>query len=202
MPTYPVTYLQDPPLKRSRISVFFRWLLVIPHYIWLMFYGIGAGVVVFLAWFAIVFTGRWPAGMYEFVAGFVRFSGRLYAYTYLVCDTYPPFDGGEHPEYPVRVTVDPPLASYSRLKTFFRIILAIPVYIVQYVLSLWMFVLAVVIWFVGVFAGKTGPGLMELMRLPMAYYIRAGAYFMLVTETWPPFDPGPAGAPGSSPATA
>ena len=122
-------YDQSPPIKRSRLTVFFRLLLLIPHFIWALLYGIAACIVVFIAWFAILFTGKYPAGMYEFVAGYLRYYTRLSAYGYLVVDTYPPFDGGEHPEYPVRLQIGPPQAKYSRLKVFFRFILAIPVYI-------------------------------------------------------------------------
>ena len=192
MATYPVVYKQDPPEKRSRLTVFFRILLAIPHMILAFFYGIAFFFVVVIAWFAILFTGRWPEGLYSFAAGFLRYSGRLAAYLYLIVDAYPPFDGGEHPEYPVQFIVAPPKPSYSRLKTFFRIILAIPVYVMQYIFSLWLLVVAVAIWFVAVITGRTSPGLMEAMRMPMAYYVRANAYFFLVTEDWPPFDPGPA----------
>lgn len=191
MSDYPVTYTQRPPEQRNRLTVFFRLIIAIPHLIWACLYGIAFGIVVFIAWFAILFTGRWPQGMYDFAAGFIRFYGRLLAYVYLISDTYPPFDGGEHPEYDVQIRVAPPKESYSRLKTFFRFILAIPVAILQYLFSLWLFAVAVVIWVVAVFTGKTGAGLMEAMRMPMAYYVRAAAYIYLVTEDWPPFEPGP-----------
>ena len=68
----------------------------------------------------------------------------------------------------------------------------IPVYVVQYILSIWLFVVAVAIWFVAVIMGTTSPSLTEAMRMPMAYYLRALAYFLLVSEDWPPFDAGPA----------
>jgi len=192
MSDYPVTYKQQPPEERNRLSIFFRWILAIPHYIWSFFYGIAAFIAVFIAWFAIVITGRWPRGLYDFVAGFQRYYGRLTAYVSLVVDAYPPFDGGEHPEYPVQIVVAPPKDQYSRLKAFFRFILAIPIWVMQYIFSLWIFVLSVAIWFVGVFAGRTSPGLMEATRMPMAYYVRSSAYFLLITEDWPPFEPGPA----------
>ena len=191
MSIYPVTYEQSPPEQRSRLTVFFRALLVIPHLIVACFYGIAAFLAVVVAWFAIVITGRWPAALYDFVAGFMRFAARLYAYMYLVVDQYPPFDGGEHPEYPVQLVIAPPKEQYSRVKTFFRFILAIPVYIVQYVFSIWLLLVAIALWVVGVITGKTPPALTEAMRMPMAYYLRATAYFLLLTEDWPPFDPGP-----------
>lgn len=196
MSVYPVTYTQAPPEQRNRLTVFFRLLLVIPHAFVAFFYGVAAFLAAVVAWFAIVITGRWPAALYDFVAGFMRFVGRVTAYLYLVVDDYPPFDGGEHPEYPVALTIAPPQEHYSRVKTFFRIILAIPVYIVQYVFSLWLFVVGVALWVVGVITGKTPPAMTEAMRMPMAYYLRAMTYFLLLTEDWPPFDPGP--GPGVS----
>lgn len=199
MSIHPVTYAQSPPEQRSRLTVFFRALLVIPHVIVAFFYGFAAFLAVVVAWFAIVITGRWPAALYDFVAGFMRLLGRLTAYLYLVVDQYPPFDGGEHPEYPMQLVIAPPKEQYSRLKTFFRFILAIPVYILQYLFSIWLFVVAIALWVVGVITGKTPPSLTEAMRMPMAYYLRAAAYFLLLTEDWPPFDPGPASGGSGKP---
>jgi hypothetical protein len=188
MSSYPVVYQQNPPVDRNRLTVFFRWIMAIPHWIWIVFYGIGAAVVVFCAWFAILFTGRYPAGMYDFVAGYLRYSVRVNAYIYLVCDTFPPFDGGEHPEYCVTVAVAPPPESLSRLTTALRIFLLIPVAIVEYVFLIWIQVVDIAIWFVAVFTGKTSPGLMEAVRFPMAYLARASAYSLLLTDGFPPFE--------------
>jgi hypothetical protein len=188
MSTYPVVYAQDPPIERSRLTVFFRWIMMIPQWIWMVFYGIGAAVVAFCAWFAILFTGRYPAGMYEFVAGFVRYYMRVNAYAYLVVDQYPPFDGGEHPEYGVKMHIAPPPEKLSRLTTFFRGILMIPVYIIQQVFLVWIQVVAIAIWFVAVFTGKTSAGLTEAVLFPMAYLARSTAYSLLLTDGWPPFE--------------
>jgi Domain of unknown function (DUF4389) len=69
-----------------------KWLLAIPHFIVLFFLWIAAVVVVVLAWFAILFTGRYPRGMFGFVEGVLRWSQRVIAYAFLlVTDTYPPF---------------------------------------------------------------------------------------------------------------
>jgi hypothetical protein len=88
MSAYPVVYQQTPVIERSRLTVFLRFIMVIPHLIWSFFYGIAATLAVFIAWFATVFTGRYPAGTYEF-AGYLRLSTRLYAYTYLVTTSFP-----------------------------------------------------------------------------------------------------------------
>ena len=69
-----------------------KWLLAIPHYIVLFFLDIGVVVVVIVAWFAILFTGRYPRGMFDFVEGVIRWHNRVVAYALvLVTDRYPPF---------------------------------------------------------------------------------------------------------------
>jgi hypothetical protein len=69
-----------------------KWLLAIPHYIVLFFVAIGVIVAVIIAWFAILFTGRYPRGLFDFVVGAMRWSNRVTGYTtILVTDQYPPF---------------------------------------------------------------------------------------------------------------
>jgi hypothetical protein len=69
-----------------------KWLLAIPHYIVLVFLWLAALVIVIVAWFAILFTGRYPRGMFDFVLGVFRWTNRVVAYAFaLVTDEYPPF---------------------------------------------------------------------------------------------------------------
>ena len=69
-----------------------KWFLAIPHYIVLIFLGLAAIVCVIIAWFTILFTGRYPRGLFDFVVGFMRWANRVTAYAFvLVTDQYPPF---------------------------------------------------------------------------------------------------------------
>jgi hypothetical protein len=69
-----------------------KWLLAIPHYFVLVFLGIGAIVAVIVAWFAILFTGTYPRGLFDYVVGVIRWSNRVTGYAFaLVTDEYPPF---------------------------------------------------------------------------------------------------------------
>jgi Domain of unknown function (DUF4389) len=69
-----------------------KWFLAIPHDIVLFFLDIGMVVIVIVAWFAILFTGRYPRGMFDFVQGVIRWHNRVVAYAFvLVTDRYPPF---------------------------------------------------------------------------------------------------------------
>jgi len=69
-----------------------KWFLAIPHYIVLIFLGLAAIVCVIIAWFAILFTGRYPRGLFDFIVGVMRWANRVTAYAFvLVTDQYPPF---------------------------------------------------------------------------------------------------------------
>jgi len=88
---YPITFGAVYPEKMSRLTTFFRLILIIPHVIILYFLAIAAGVVAFIAWWAILFTGKYPKGMYDFYVGYMRWITRFSGYMYLLTDKYPPF---------------------------------------------------------------------------------------------------------------
>jgi hypothetical protein len=185
--SYPVTFEADYIEPRNRLTAFFRLLLAIPAAIVVYVLAIVAWFGVVIAWFAIVITGRYPRGLYDFVAGFTRSLTRVTAYAALLCDPYPPFALHEDAAYPVRLHFAGPLERYSRLKTFFRVILAIPIVILRYVMGLLLEVGAVAAWVVIVITGKMPRGLFDMMVLANSYTARSDAYLYLLTETYPPF---------------
>ncbi|MDQ6789114.1 MAG: DUF4389 domain-containing protein [Candidatus Dormibacteraeota bacterium] len=82
----------DVPRELNRWLPLVKWFLAIPHYLVLFFLGIAAFVAVVVAWFAILFTGRYPRGLFDFVEGVIRWSNRVTGYALiLVTDRYPPF---------------------------------------------------------------------------------------------------------------
>jgi hypothetical protein len=185
---YPISYEADPALEgRSRLTTFFRYIVVIPWLIVAAIYGFVAQIVAVIAWFAIVFTGKYPEGLYNFNAGYLRMISRVNGFEYLLTDAWPPFGGDEAPDYPVRVGVAPPLDMYSRLKTGFRFIVGIPVYLLALVQAIILTVCAFIAWFAILFTAKLPEGLFNPIRSASAYLTRAGGYFLLLTEDWPPF---------------
>jgi hypothetical protein len=195
---YPVTFEADYVERRNRLTTFFRLIMAIPLVIVLYLYAIVASVAVLVAWFAIVFTARYPRGLYDFIAGYIRFITRFTAYVSLLGDPYPAFGGSDDPAYPVRLKFAGPLESYSRLKTLFRIILAIPILILRYVMELLLKIGAVAAWFVILAIGKMPRGLFDLMVLVNSYMARSDAYIYLLTETYPPFQDEQTRAAGTS----
>jgi hypothetical protein len=201
VPAYPVTFESDYVEPRSRLTTFFRLILAIPHIVVVTLYALLAYVVAFVAWFALVLTGRYPRGMYDFVAGFLRYQTRAYGYGYLLTDAYPPFTGAPEVDYPVRLNVGAPKERYSRLKALFRVVLAIPVYLILYAMQIVAQIGALLAWFAIVVLGRQPRGLQEMIILGLSYQMRATAYLLLVTEDWPPFtDDGGTARIGATPA--
>ncbi|HEY7122145.1 MAG TPA: DUF4389 domain-containing protein [Solirubrobacterales bacterium] len=172
--------------ERSRSKTGFRFILVIPWFLLGSVFILGAFIVAFLAWFAIIFTGRYPEGLYSFNAGVIRFVARTYGFTYLQTDEWPPFGFEEAPDYPIRTPVGPRSERYSRWKTGFRFIVGIPAFFILYLLGyVWPFA-AVVAWFHIVFRGHSSGGTHNVISWGLAYQLRATAYFLLMTDTLPP----------------
>jgi hypothetical protein len=185
---YPVSYEADHAAEgRNRLTTFFRYIVAIPWQIVAGLWGFVVSFTVFFAWLAMIFTGRYPEGLYNFNAGFLRMSTRANGFNYLLTDEYPPFNGEEDPGYPIRIGVPPPLDNYSRMKALFRYIIGIPVMLLAFVHALILMVCTLVSWFTILFTGKQSEGLFNPMRNAGAYLARAGAYFLLITEDWPPF---------------
>lgn len=84
----------DPPEPRNRLTVAFRLVLAIPHFVALFFVLLGLVVTSVIAWFAILFTGNYPPSLYGFGVGALRWRLRLEAYVLLMVDEYPPFSFG------------------------------------------------------------------------------------------------------------
>ena len=184
---YPVTFEMDYVPERSRLTTFFRWILAIPHFIMLYVYTIVFFVVLVIAWFALLFTARWPEGLYRFAGNYLRYATRVAGYIYLGVDQYPPFSGSEDVDYPVRVTIAPAQASYSRLKVFFRGIYAILAIVIRYALGIVIGFVSFLSWFAIVITGRQPAGLQSALNFALAYTTKADALLFLVTETYPPF---------------
>ena len=104
---HPVRLLITDDLQRSRLTVFFRWLLSIPHFIWLTLWGIVTMLLAAIVnWLATSILGRPPAWLHGFLAAYVKYATQFHAYLHLAANPYPSFDGT--PGYPIDVEIAPP----------------------------------------------------------------------------------------------
>ena len=190
--SYPVRLVGGDDLRRSRLTVFFRLLLLIPHVIVLALYGIAAFFAAIAAWFAGVFTGRVPDGVHSFIAGYLRYSIRVGAFATILADPFPPFGPGG--SYPVDLEIDPPVEQ-SRLTVFFRYLLAIPCLIVNNILSYLMYVVAIGLWVVALFTGGVPAGLQSFGLFVLRFQGRTYSYVLLVNPRYPSFGETPGSLP-------
>jgi hypothetical protein len=181
-PVFAAEYVE----KRSRLTTFFRALLAIPHFIALAVWGVIVYVAVIIAWFALLITGRYPAVLYDFVAGFARYAAMVSGYYGLLTDRYPAFSS-DPGDYPVQLRTPPAKDEYNRLKVLFRIVLMIPVMIISYAMAIVWELGSLIAWFAIVVLGRQPRGLQDMIVLGMSYQQRALPYLLLLTEDWPPF---------------
>lgn len=181
---HPIHLVVTDDLQRSRLTVFFRVFLVIPHLIWLMLWGIAVWFAVLAAWFVGVFTGRVPDGLHDFIASYLRYLTHVYAYFSIAADPFPAFNGA--PGYPIDVEIAP-ATKQSRLTIFFRLLLVIPAYIVVYVLQYVAYVVAFLAWFYALFAGKLNAGLRDVLVYWLRYNAQTIGYISLLTQRYPSF---------------
>ena len=119
----PIQIVVADDLERSRVTVFFRLLLAIPHLIVVAFWGLAAFAVSVIIWLALLFEGKAPRSLQRFVVSYLRYSVHVSAYLYLAAGPYPPFGGGEG--YPIDLEIEPS-GRQSRGGVAARLVLAIP----------------------------------------------------------------------------
>jgi Domain of unknown function (DUF4389) len=185
---HPVQLVVEDDLQRNRLTVFFRLLLAIPHFIWMYVWNILATIVSIVNWFATLFTGRSPLGLHRFLERFTRYQTHVFAYLGFVADPYPPFLG-EEGSYPVDLRVAQP-EEQNRLTVFFRLILWLPAGVLSYVLNYLSIVIAVFAWFVCLALGRMPEGMRNLQAFSLRYHVQAQAYLYLLTPRYPSLNVG------------
>jgi hypothetical protein len=185
---HPIGLIVTDDLRRSRLTVFFRLLLVIPQAVWLSIWSIAVALTVLIAWFAALVTGRVPDGLHNFNASFLRYATRVSGYLFLLAEPWPWFTNAE--PYPLDARVDP-AAEQSRLTVFFRLILAIPALILVYVFRAVNEIVAFIAWFYCLVVGRMHEGMRNLSAWLLRYEVQTYAYLMLLTGRYPSL----AGAP-------
>jgi hypothetical protein len=183
-------------LRFSRVTVFFRLPLAIPHIIWLALWSIVAIFAGIGMWFATLFTGMPPAGLHRFLSRYVRYALQVNAFVYLVANPFPGFVGDQG-SYPLDLELPGP-ARQDRRKTGFRIFLAIPALLVNGALSWGLAIAAFLTWFVALATGAAPWGLRNFSAYALRYSSQLSAYGFLITESYPHASPLEGAAPAQT----
>ena len=216
----------DPQLSRWLWLV--KWLLAIPHFIVLFFLWIAFAVLTIVAFFAILFTGRYPRGIFDFNLGVLRWTWRVSYYSYgaLGTDRYPPFTLDEQPDYPATISVAYPERLSRGLVLVKWWLLAIPQYIMVGIFVggagsaageaqdwggwHWAYgggLIGILVLFAGIallFTARYPRGIFDFVLGLDRWVARVAAYAFLMTDSYPPFrldggEDDPAGAAAMAP---
>lgn len=185
--TYPVQVDADLLPEYSRFMPLVKWLLLIPQYIVLFFLGIGAMFVIFIAFFAILFTGKFPKGMWDYLVGVHRWGLRVGAYALLVSDKYPPYTMDEQPEDTVRLNAAYP-ESVERWRPFVAWLLIIPYFFVAILIGWIASICSFIAFFTILFTKKIPEGIFDVIRISFVWQLRAGFYNYWLSTEYPPFE--------------
>jgi len=190
---------------RNRLTTAFRPILAIPHLLLVggpvalalsvlwrtndaprMEWGAGTGalgavaaVCALIAWFAILFTGEYPAGLRNLATFYLRWRVRAIAYTTLLRDEYPPFGDAE---YPAELTLDPALMERNKLTVAFRLLLALPHVFVLWLLGFAWAVATILAWVNILFTGRFPASLYEFSVGMLRWNTRLEAYLLLLHD--------------------
>jgi hypothetical protein len=225
-PPYPVRIDGELDAGVGRWLWLVKWLLAIPHYIVLAFLWLTLFVLTVIAFFAILFTGRYPRGIFDFNLGVLRWTWRVAFYSYgaLGTDRYPPFTLDDVPDYPARLDVSYPEHLSRGLVLVKWWLLAIPHYIVVGILlgggtyaatkvgdydRVWGVgyhtgLIGVLVFFAGIallFTTRYPSGLFDVVLGLDRWVVRVAAYVLLMRDEYPPFRLDQGGADPGAPST-
>jgi Domain of unknown function (DUF4389) len=190
----PVGVTLDDDRRRSRLTVFFRLLLAFPHFVWLTLWGIVAVFVLLATWASTLVRGQSPAPLHKFLSRYLRYGGHVYAFLVLVANPFPGF-AGVAGSYPAEIKIGAP-GRQSRWTVAFRLLLALPAWLLAAAYGLLLFVGALLGWFAALVTGTMPRRLRNTGVHALRYVIAAYGYVFLLTGAYP--YGGPCRVPGTS----
>ena len=184
---YPLRLDIEPQEEYARFMPLVKWLLAIPHYIVLILLAIGAFFAILISWFAVVFTRRYPRGLFDYVVGVYRWATRVNAYVFLMTDRYPPFTLQDDPDYPAHFEIEYPEEGVDRWRPFLAWLLAIPYLFAATILVYLAQIIVFFAFFTILFTKRFPEGMFKIVLIALRWQARGNAYAYWMTTRYPPF---------------
>lgn len=186
MNSFPMTISYGYRERQNRAITFFKLILAIPWMIWAYLWGVVVMLVVILSWFILLFTGKWPQEFFKFCLSYMRFYTGLNAWMLSLTDRWPAWGGTPKEDSGLNLDITL-LDQYSRAKVLFRIVLVIPLYLLQqgvggFILCFWFLA-----FWAEVFTGRLPKWCYEHLAAAFVWTVRVQAFIYLMIESFPPF---------------
>lgn len=183
LPRHPVRIAVEDDLVRPRLTVLFRLFLAIPHFVWLVLWGVAVVLAAFAAWIAGLATGSVPGALHRFLTAYVRYATHVYAFVSLVGRRFPGFTGRPG-SYEIDLDIDPQ-GPQDRWSILLRLFLAVPALLLSGALGGVLVVVAILGWWHALVTGRVPEGLRNLGASCLRYSAQASVYVLLCTERYP-----------------
>jgi hypothetical protein len=187
VPPHPVRLELSDDGRRSRLTVFFRLLLTIPHLVWLVLWSVAAFFAALANGVVALVRGRSAESLHRFLRAYIRYYAHVNAFLFLIANPFPGFTGT--PGYPVEVSIGE-AERQNRWITLFRIFLGIPALFLAGALSVVLFVVSFFGWFFALATGRMPGGFRNAGAMAIRYLAQTNAYWFVVTDTYPHASPG------------
>jgi 2-(1,2-epoxy-1,2-dihydrophenyl)acetyl-CoA isomerase len=178
---HPISLVVTDDLERWRLTTFLRHVLVIPHLLALLLWGVAVGLVLIAGWFVALVRGELPECMHRWFAAFLRYETQVEAYSTLAADPFPSFRVND---YPVDLTVAR-RERQPRWTVLLRIVLAIPALVFATALVYVATLVSALVWIVALCTGRAPRGMRDLLAYSLRFRAQTFGYLLLLTSKYP-----------------
>lgn len=194
----PVGFASGGDLRRSRLTVFFRLPLVVPHVVWLALWSVLALLAAIANWVATLAQGRSPAPLHRFLSAYLRYQAHVYAFLWLIGNRFPGFVGAAG-SYDAEATIAPSQAQ-NRWSVAFRLLLVLPAWFLASAFGSLLWTCAFLAWFAALVTGRMPRGLLNAAAQALRYMLQVSGYVLVLSDAYPYSGPCHQEAAGAPPA--
>lgn len=194
----PVGFAAGGDLRRSRLTVFFRLPLAVPHLVWLALWSVVALLAAIANWVATLAQGRSPAPLHRFLSAYLRYLAHVYAFLWLIGNRFPGFVGAAG-SYDAEAAIAPPQAQ-NRWSVGFRLLLVLPAWFLASAFGSLLWTCAFLAWFAALVTGRMPRGLLNAAAQALRYTLQVSGYVLVLSDAYPYSGPCHQEAAGPPPA--